>query len=53
VEASGHWHSLVIFVDTHHWPAGKPAYLNGQSRAVSLDLYEAMKRDKALKPFIG
>jgi len=42
----------VIFVDAHKWPAGKRVFLNGQERDVSLDLYEAMKADPALMPFI-
>jgi CRISPR type III-B/RAMP module RAMP protein Cmr1 len=56
-DPQGNWHALVIFVDAHQWPddpkTGKPkqVFLNGQPRAVSLDLYEAMKHDPALKPF--
>ncbi len=49
-DAAGQWHALVIFVDAHAWPAGKPVFLNGQPRRVSLDLYEAMKQDNRLKP---
>jgi CRISPR type III-B/RAMP module RAMP protein Cmr1 len=45
------WLALVIFVDAHKWPAGKKAWLNDQTRSVSLDLYEAMKNDPALRPF--
>jgi CRISPR-associated protein Cmr1 len=48
-DVQGNWHALVIFVDAHKWPDGKPVYLNGQERQVSQDLYEAMKTD--LKPF--
>jgi len=53
VDASGKlgWHALVIFVDAHKWPTGKPVFLNGQPRAVSLDLYEAMKNDPRLLSF--
>ena len=51
-DAQGRWHALVIFVDAHKWPAGKKVFLNGQERDVSLDLYEAMKADPALMPFI-
>jgi CRISPR type III-B/RAMP module RAMP protein Cmr1 len=51
-DASGKWHALVIFVDAQKWPDNKKVYLNGQPREVSLDLYEEMKRDKALKPFL-
>jgi hypothetical protein len=46
---------LVIFVDAHKWPSdlatGQPkqVFLNGQPRAVSLDLYEAMKADPRLQ----
>lgn len=56
-DAQGKWHALVIFVEAHKWPTdpvtGKPkqVFLNGQPRAVSLDLYEKMKADSALKPF--
>jgi hypothetical protein len=50
-DAQGRWHALVIFVDAHRWPDGKKVYLNGQERAVSLELYEAMKHDPALQPF--
>ncbi len=49
--ADGSWHALVIFVDAKKWPQGKQVFLNGQPRAVSLDLYDAMKADPALKPF--
>jgi CRISPR-associated protein Cmr1 len=51
-DASGKWHALVIFVDAQKWPDNKKVYLNGQPREVSLDLYEEMKRDQALKPFL-
>jgi len=51
-DAQGNWHALVIFVDAHKWPKGKQVFLNGQPRAVSLDLYEAMKGDPNLKPFL-
>jgi len=50
-DAQGNWHALVIFVDAHKWPEGKPVFLNGQPRTVSRDLYEAMKKDPNLKPF--
>ena len=56
-DAQGKWHALVIFVDAHKWPndpmTGKPkqVFLNGQPRSVSLDLYETMKADPALRPF--
>jgi CRISPR/Cas system CMR-associated protein Cmr1 (group 7 of RAMP superfamily) len=52
-DAQGKWHALVIFVDERKWPVGKKVLLNGQSRDVSLDFYEAMKRDTNLKPFIA
>jgi hypothetical protein len=51
-DADGNWHALVIFVDSMRWPEGKQVYLNGAPRAVSLDLYEAMKADPNLKPFL-
>jgi CRISPR type III-B/RAMP module RAMP protein Cmr1 len=41
----GKWHALVIFVDARQWPAGKPVFINGQPRAVSPDLFIAMKND--------
>lgn len=50
-DAQGHWHALVIFVDTKKWPKGQQVYLNGRPRTVSLDLYEAMKQDDRLQPF--
>ncbi len=50
--ADGIWHALVIFVEAKQWPNGKQAFLNGQPRAVSPDLYNTMKEDKALTPFI-
>jgi len=52
------WHALVIFVDAHKWPndpaTGQPkqVFLNGQPRAVSIDLYDAMKADPRLQPFL-
>lgn len=51
LDDQGNWHALVIFVDARKWPEGKPVYLNGQERKVSLALYEAMKNDTRLKPF--
>jgi CRISPR type III-B/RAMP module RAMP protein Cmr1 len=57
-DASGKWHALVIFVDARRWPTdpatGRPkqVFLNTETREVSLDLYEEMKSDKALKPFL-
>ena len=50
-DASGKWHALVIFVDARQWPAGKQVFLEGQPRAVSLDLYDAMKADPSLASF--
>lgn len=49
--ADGQWHALVIFVDAHKWPDNKSVFLNGKSRRVSLDLYNAMKQDARLAPF--
>jgi CRISPR-associated protein Cmr1 len=45
------WHALVIFVEAHKWPDRQPVYLNGQKRAVSPDLYNAMKNDPGLQDF--
>jgi hypothetical protein len=48
--------AAVIFVDAHKWPNDpatgnpKPVFLNGQPRAVSLDLYEAMKEPNGKLP---
>lgn len=50
-DAAGRWHALVIFVDAHAWPSGKPVFLNGQPRRASLDLYNQMKKDRRLQPF--
>lgn len=54
-DAQGKWHALVIFVDAHKWPTGQKVQLtvNGKTeeRAVSLDLYEAMKLDPKLGVF--
>jgi len=50
-DASGKWRALVIFVEARRWPEGKKVFLNGSPRDVSLDLYEAMKRDPQLTPF--
>ena len=44
-DAQGNWHALVIFVDARKWPVGKQVFLEGRPRAVSLDLYDAMKAD--------
>jgi CRISPR-associated protein Cmr1 len=44
------WVALVLFVDSRCWPEGKKVFLNGQPRPVSLELYEAMKKDAALRP---
>ncbi|MDW8381478.1 MAG: type III-B CRISPR module RAMP protein Cmr1 [Verrucomicrobiota bacterium] len=55
-DAQGNWHALVIFVDAHRWPEGKEVHLScggrHETRRVSLELYEAMKNDPRLKPFI-
>jgi len=37
------WKALVIFVETHKWPAKHQVQIDGRGRAVSLDLYIAMK----------
>jgi CRISPR type III-B/RAMP module RAMP protein Cmr1 len=51
-DAEGNWHALVIFVEALKWPDGKKVFLNGEGRAVSLGLYEAMKADSNLRRFI-
>ncbi|MHB9007271.1 MAG: type III-B CRISPR module RAMP protein Cmr1 [Limisphaerales bacterium] len=45
------WRALVIFVESRRWNTGRPVYLDGQSRSVALDLYEAMKKDSKLSDF--
>jgi CRISPR type III-B/RAMP module RAMP protein Cmr1 len=54
-DPAGNWHGLVIFVEAHAWPSDRLVFLSndekrGQKRRVSIDLYEAMKRDAFLKP---
>jgi CRISPR-associated protein Cmr1 len=49
---NGHWHALVVFVDALKWPDSKTVFINTTSRAVALDLYEAMKADAQLAPFL-
>jgi CRISPR-associated protein Cmr1 len=49
-DANG-WRALVIFTESRRWDASKPVYLDGQSRSVSLALYEAMKKDPKLSNF--
>lgn len=49
--AGGQWQALIIFADSHQWPNGKPVFLDGKPRQVSLDLYNAMKGDLQLIPF--
>ena len=51
-DAQNQWHALVIFVDAHQWIAGNSAFLNGQEKKVSLELYEAMKGDDRLNKFL-
>jgi CRISPR type III-B/RAMP module RAMP protein Cmr1 len=50
--SSGRWLALLFFFDAKRWPEGHKVYLNGQPHPVSRDLYEAMKHDPALKPFL-
>lgn len=50
-DSNGQWHALVIFIDARKWNAADPVFLNGVKKSVSLDLYDAMKADPALKPF--
>lgn len=42
---------LVIFVESRKWPQNTPACLNRAHVQVSLNLYEAMKKDPVLKSF--
>lgn len=51
-DTSGNWQPLVIFVDSMKWPSGKSVFLDGQPRQVSRDLYEAMKKDASLQPYL-
>lgn len=46
------WIALVIFVDTKQWPTGAKVYIDGLSKTVSLDLYNAMKEDPSLQNFL-
>ena len=50
-DAQQQWLALVLFVDHHQWPDGHKVVVDGQPRTVSLDLYEAMKKDPALLAF--
>jgi hypothetical protein len=50
-DGQGVWRGVIIFVDALQWPAGKEVYVSGQRRAVSLELYDAMKHDSDLRPF--
>lgn len=52
-DSTGVWRALVIFLDAHQWPTGRKAHIDGQPRAVFLDLYQAMKADRDLASFIG
>ncbi len=45
------WRALVIFVESRRWDTSRLVYLDGQPRAVSLGLYEAMKKDPKLSNF--
>lgn len=55
-DADGKWHALVIFVDAHKWPDNKLVHLHcsgrHETRSVSLDLYNRMKKDSRLQPFV-
>jgi len=53
MDARDFWKALVIFVESMKWPTGKKVYLNGSPKDVSLELYEAMKKDTHLSPFTG
>lgn len=52
-DRTGAWHALIIFVDAHRWPENKAVYLHGQKRAVSTELYQAMKADSRLQEYRG
>lgn len=52
-DADGQWHALVIFVDSLKWPDGKKVYIAKQPHTVSLALYNAMKDDNTLQPFLN
>jgi CRISPR-associated protein Cmr1 len=49
--ASQRWLALIMFFDSRQWPANKKVFLNAQPRPVSTALYDAMKKDPALRPF--
>ena len=51
MDAQGSWKALVIFIESMKWPTGKKVYLNGNPKDVSLELYEAMKKDTTLSLF--
>lgn len=50
--SSGRWLALVFFLEARLWPEGHKVYLNGHPHPVSHNLYEAMKKDPVLKPFL-
>jgi CRISPR/Cas system CMR-associated protein Cmr1 (group 7 of RAMP superfamily) len=54
-DAQGNWHALVIFIEAHKWPENRQVHLScgdsHETRRVSLDLYNEMKKDSRLKPF--
>lgn len=47
------WLALALFIDSRKWPVGHKVFLNGKPRSVSLALYEAMKNDESLQPFLS
>src|ERR1035438_9680546 len=44
------WSAYVIFVDARTWTPGEPVFVQGLTKAVSLDLYDAMKNSLATSP---
>ena len=57
-DSQGRWRALIICANSHKWPndlaTGQPkqVFIDGHARSVSLDLYEAMKRDTQLADFL-
>jgi hypothetical protein len=44
------WSAYVVFVDARSWVPGEPVFVNGYTKAVSLDLYDAMKNSLGTSP---
>lgn len=51
VDENGNSFALVIFVDGMKWDSTSSAFLDRGRTNLSLDLYEAMKKDESLAPF--